>query len=349
MTVEQVKFFKSLKAVRQRTSLLLKYPNHLQSFDVHLEKLPNVIDDIIKLIERDYKSPKDIPMHSRWRHFEAKPIAGTPNPGILEACSTRIQDLTGHWRNDLHIDEKEILRRLLDLSVVSVLLDAGAGPQWKYTAIHEGGTVYNRSEGLGIASLVWFNEGGFSSKPFQCDSNGLKNITVKGLETAFQVSSDNPLVGVEGRCKLLQNLGKVLENNPKYFGSENPRPGNLLDFLLTHKDTVKNESGHTIPLHCLWEVVVEGFSGVWPATRTKIDGISLGDVWPTKAMKLIHTKEKLSPEELKGDDENLVAFHKLSQWLTYSLLEPLALSGIHFTGTEDMTGLGMSEKIFNAK
>ncbi|HEY7700652.1 MAG TPA: DUF1688 family protein [Vicinamibacteria bacterium] len=35
----------------------------------------------------------------------------------------------------------------------------------------------------------------------------------------------------------------------------------------------------------------------------------------------------------------LVPFHKLSQWLTYSLIEPLSLSGIRVSGIEALTGL----------
>ncbi|MGL4621505.1 MAG: DUF1688 family protein, partial [Chroococcidiopsis sp.] len=36
---------------------------------------------------------------------------------------------------------------------------------------------------------------------------------------------------------------------------------------------------------------------------------------------------------------SLVPFHKLSQWLTYSLLEPLQELGLEITGLDDLTGL----------
>jgi hypothetical protein len=35
----------------------------------------------------------------------------------------------------------------------------------------------------------------------------------------------------------------------------------------------------------------------------------------------------------------LIAFHKLSQWMTYSLVEPLEEAGITITGVEGLTGL----------
>jgi hypothetical protein len=34
-----------------------------------------------------------------------------------------------------------------------------------------------------------------------------------------------------------------------------------------------------------------------------------------------------------------VPFHKLSQWLVYSLIEPLAAGGFHVTGLDGLTGL----------
>lgn len=61
---------------------------------------------------------------------------------------------------------KEICARLIDLFLVSVLLDAGAGNQWKYKETDTGET-YTRSEGLAIASLEMFVAGFFSGKENQ--------------------------------------------------------------------------------------------------------------------------------------------------------------------------------------
>jgi hypothetical protein len=60
-------------------------------------------------------------------------------------------------------DDMETTRRLIDLFFVSVLLDAGAGDQWRYI---EPGTdkEYERSEGIAVASLYMFKDGAFSSK-----------------------------------------------------------------------------------------------------------------------------------------------------------------------------------------
>ena len=72
-------------------------------------------------------------------------------------------------------DDKEICRRLIDLFLVSVLLDAGAGNFWKYTE-PESGQVFTRSEGLGVASIHMFKAGFFSGdtkQPYRVDGKHL--------------------------------------------------------------------------------------------------------------------------------------------------------------------------------
>lgn len=68
------------------------------------------------------------------------------------------------WPSD--VDTAEQTRRLVDLFLVSVLLDAGAGTKWQYKS-KDNGRVYRRSEGLAVASLDMFKEGLFSSNPEQ--------------------------------------------------------------------------------------------------------------------------------------------------------------------------------------
>ena len=52
----------------------------------------------------------------------------------------------------------EVARRQIDLAVISVLLDAGAGPGWSY-ADSKSGITFDRSEGLAVASLRLFESG----------------------------------------------------------------------------------------------------------------------------------------------------------------------------------------------
>ncbi|CAN0585354.1 unnamed protein product, partial [Ectocarpus sp. 12 AP-2014] len=100
----------------------------------------------------------------------------------------------------------EKARRLVDLVVTSVLLDAGAGDVWKYTEKSTGFEA-GRSEGLGVASFHMFGAGAFSSdtgsNPHRADSLGLKGLADDSVRRAFQVDDDaNPLVGCDGRTQV---------------------------------------------------------------------------------------------------------------------------------------------------
>jgi hypothetical protein len=76
---------------------------------------------------------------------------------------------------------------------------------------------------------------------------------------------------------------------------------------------------------------MDGLTEIWPATRTKIDGVPLGDAWSCSSMP---TSPPAQPWE------NIVPFHKLTQWLCYSIMVPMTkLLNVHFAGAELMTGL----------
>lgn len=227
------------------------------------------------------------------------------------------------------VDNQERTRRLIDLFLVSVLLDAGAGTKWQYKS-KESGKVFRRSEGLAVASLEMFKTGLFSSnpdQPFQVDSEGLKKLTTEKMGKGLQVTPENPIDGLEGRTSLLIRLGDALLNQ-EIFGPE-ARPGNMLDYLLAHP-TTHATSVPVIPLPTLWDTLMNGLVAIWPATRTQIDGVPLGDAWPCQSM----------PSHPTQPWESIVPFHKLTQWLTYSLMVPMQkLAHVHFVGVELMTGL----------
>ncbi len=143
-------------------------------------------------------------------------------------------------------DDKEICRRLIDLFLVSVLLDAGAGNVWKYKEPSTNMT-FSRSEGLGVASANMFENGVFSGidgQPFRVNGTlgwqlifamsfthdvavGLARISASSIGAAMQVTEENPMAGLEGRTNLLSNLANALRKNAIYFGDEG-RPGNLV-------------------------------------------------------------------------------------------------------------------------
>ncbi|KAJ3063320.1 hypothetical protein HDU98_000866 [Podochytrium sp. JEL0797] len=321
---------RSLPAVRQTTTLLLTHPTHLSHFTLSLPHLDAVVQGVLDLIARDYKTPKDIPFHSRWRHFDT-------------ATNQRVKKMILEVEDGSDLVEK--VRRVIDLFVVSVLLDAGAGAAWKFE--FSDGTVLGRSEGLALASLDWFLSGGFSDskkQPHRVDAQTLEALQVSLLEKAFQVSKANPLVGVEGRTMLLKRLGAVLKDpvNKRFFFNE--KEGSYRRGILVFYVVGKMGGDGGVDVGVLWEVVMEGLSGVWPATRTTVGGVSVGDVWPCKAMEGVVKEVGVEgvggiPGEAAREGLFLVAFHKLSQWLTYSLMEPLSLLDCTFTNMDVMTGL----------
>lgn len=209
------------------------------------------------------------------------------------------------------------------------MLDAGAGTKWQYKST-ENGKIFRRSEGLAVASLEMFKMGLFSSnpdQPCQVDSKGLKRLTVEHMVVGFQVTSQNPIEGLEGRTNLLVRLGDALLNRD-IFGPD-ARAGNMLDHILSHP-TTKLTAVPVVALPTLWTALMDGLSPIWPSTRTQINGVSLGDAWPCSSM----------PSNPASPWESIVPFHKLTQWLTYSLMVPMQkLAGIHFVGAELLTGL----------
>ncbi|KAG9015906.1 hypothetical protein FRB90_004216 [Tulasnella sp. 427] len=345
----QIIYLRSLPAIRERCTRVhnLAQQGKLEYFDYHPEKETEVIDFCSQIIQRDFGTDYDkIPPHSRWRHFDV----GRP----------RVQPLIDSWRSSNPVpSDLEIAKRLIDLFLVSVLLDAGAGNQWKYTEQHDGGDSFSRSEGLAVASFDMFVNGFFSADakdPFRVDASALEKITTEKVEAAMQVSSSNPMSGVEGRTGLLANLGLALKSQSEFFG-ESARPGNMLDFLKTQSISSPTDPQKTrIHISALFTLLIEGLNSIWPPSRTQLDGVSLGDVWPCASLAsaggpkrknslvVIPDNVKFSPgakaKSPAAVGEDLVPFHKLTQWTTYSLVEPIEkVLGWEVEGMEDMTGL----------
>jgi hypothetical protein len=258
----------------------------------------------VAAITRERYPALDIPCHSRWRHFEAGGIDRR----------TELEALLGA-RSAL-----ERARARIDLAVVSVLLDAGAGPAWSY---HEAATDarYGRSEGLGVASFRAFLDGAFSARPgdpLRVDAAALCALEAPRLAALFQVRDDNPLVGLEGRAALLQRLGAALGLRVDIFG-DSARPGGLFDTLTQH-------GAGEVAVPRVLRALLEGLGPIWPAGAMQ-DGVALGDAW----------RHRHAGGE--GATRGWVPFHKLSQWLAYSLLEPLEWAGVTLLDADTLTGL----------
>ena len=294
----------SAAAVRERAHemLALAEAGRIAGWRVDRARLPLVADYVLDTMRANYPS-LDIPFHARWRHF------ATGDRDRWATLSTTFNDTAARSR------------AAFDLAIVSVLLDAGAGPDWCYRETD--GTLTRRSEGLAVASLDMFAGGAFSSdpaEPLRADAAGLRGLTTETLARGFQVSADNPLVGLEGRAALLRALGDAIAARPDLFGTNPARPGGLFDHLRTRA------AGGALPAPAILDALLEGLGPVWPS-RLTVEGIPLGDTWKHPA--------------LRRDDatDGLVPFHKLSQWLAYSLIEPLQWAGVDVTDIDGLTGL----------
>lgn len=298
---------RSTAAVRKRAHALLARARAGQSaaFTIGDDASMAAATALVAEVTRQRYGDGPIPYHSRWRHFEA---GGVDRRGELDR-------LLGD------VSPAERARTQIDLTVVSVLLDAGAGPDWGYVEASSG-QRFTRSEGLGVASYRAFVAGLFSSDPavpLRADAAGLRALTAEALGNAFQVDADNPLVGLDGRVTLLRRLGDTLAQQRDVFGALG-RPGALFDLLCA-------DAQGGITAHAVLVALLDTLSEVWPAPNRLPDGTALGDCW------------RFATAHGEGASDGWMPFHKLSQWLSYSLLEPFEWAGVKVTGLDALTGL----------
>jgi hypothetical protein len=293
-------------AVRVRTCKLydLALDGRLEHFGLDLARLPALAARVAAVTRAAYPT-LDVPFHARWRHFTFK---GQDRWRALDA-GTRWFSRAGRART------------AFDLAIVSVLLDAGAGPVWRYRD-PVSGVMIGRSEGLALASFDMVVAGAFSSDPadpLRVDAARLAKVSAADIARGFQVSAENPLEGLEGRASLLRALGTTLAADPAMRDADgHTRPGALFD-LLTAGAVGK------VAAPALLAAVLRHFGPIWPS-RLYLGGVPLGDCWR-------------HPRLAGGEGDDLVPFHKLSQWLSYSLIEPLQDAGIVVTDIDGLTGL----------
>ena len=275
---EELRRLLSAAAVRERAHEMLDIAiaGGVEGWTVDLDRL-GIAAELTAAATRERYPDLDIPFHARWRHF----VAGAP-------------EVSG--------------RAAFDLVILSVLLDAGAGPGWRFADPVTGAT-FSRSEGLAVASQRMFETGALDD---------LAALDSETLGRGFQVSEANPLAGLDGRAALLRRLGAQVQARPDLFPGA--RPGGLYDVL-----AARAQSG-ILPAPAILELLLEALGPIW-ADLLVIDGVGLGDCWRHPAIR-------------RGDaSDGLVPLHKLSQWLAYSLIEPLEAAGIDIVDIDGLTGL----------
>ena len=309
-----VRGLRTVEAVRERSHDLLALGERgaLEHFAVAVGRL-GAAARLVAEVTRERHPDLRIPLHSRWRHFE------TPDGVNRWAAAAEEEGITGPER----------ARSAVELAIVSVLLDAGAGGGWRYRN-ESGGAAIGRSEGLAAATFDLYRRGALSddpAHPLRADAAALGRMDRDAFARAFQIHEGNRLPGVAGRIRCLRALGRAVAARPEFAGRNGPEragggrggqpPARRLGHLFDHLRAAAPEG--RIPARELFGAVLAALRGVI--------GRALGDVWPHPGIRR------------PGPTDRLLPLHKLFQWLTWSLVEPLAEGGIEVTEIEALTGL----------
>ncbi len=296
-----VAYLRTPLAIRVRAANVLEAGllGELRHFTVARERIDAVAERVIAVIRAAHPTLR-IPVHGILGHFRAGAVDRAA--GVVAAAGG------GEAGADA----------LIDLVMVAVLLDAGAGDDWRYREQATGQTLV-RSEGLAVASLRAFEAGLFSADalaPLRVDAAALRQLDDADLGRALQAGPGNPMIGLAGRAQILRRFGEVLDASSARFPGG--RPSGLFHALRAR--------GPEIRAADILGELLEGLGPIWPG-RVELAGVNLGDVWRHGAAGG------------SGPSAGLMPFHKLSQWLAYSLFEPFELAGLRVTQPGALTGL----------
>jgi hypothetical protein len=110
----------------------------------------------------------------------------------------------------------------------------------------------------------------------------------------------------------------------------NRRSLTIADYLVSQSATPTEFNYET-----LWTTLQTVLLPVWPSSRTHIDGHPLGDAWP---LQVLEGDAELTAHKSKC--AHIQPFHKLTQWLAYSLTVPFErLLGVNWANMNLGTGL----------
>ncbi len=305
----QARSLLSAAAVRARAGEMLEIGLNggLTHFTIDLGRMDGVADAVVAVTRKAYPT-LDIPFHARWRHFV---LGGTDRWARLADAAS--------WP-----DRAARARAEFDLAIVSVLLDAGAGATWRYRDAVTGDGI-GRSEGLAIASLDMFASGLFSGDaraPFRVDADVLAKLPLAALTSGLSGERCQSAARPRRTHRSAATAGQAGRGaRPDVFGlHDTPRPGGLFDHIAAQA------VDGAVAAPAILSAVLNQLGPIWPS-RLELAGVPLGDCWRHPA--------------IKADDATagLVPLHKLSQWLSYSLIEPLQRAGLEVTDIDGLTGL----------
>ena len=307
---KEISYLLSARAVRERCHEIgrIAEAGNANWFTINETHFKRCVALVAQNCKKNYPDLK-IPSHSRWHHF----LVGEIN-------------LWDHHTGNFSGDRKDLARSAVDLMFISVLLDAGAGNTWRYTD-PVSGQLLSRSEGLAAVSVEFFfnHATQYDERRGWClDSEKLHKIDYETLSKIFQTGPDNQIIGLERRLKLLHRLADVL-NNVSADQDVAARPGSIVDECIRcskHSVVLRRQVDATQIL----DIILRQYGEIWPSGVVH-EGVFLGDCG---FHPLIQTTDSTS---------GIVPFHKLSQWLVYSLVVPLEMAGLAVSNLNGLTAL----------
>ena len=241
----------------------------------------------------------DVPYHSRWRHFE---VGGWIAGGRFAGRVAERRPARGRASRGRPGDPPAFCSTPAPVPR-GASATRPADRCWPAPKV----SAWQTSRSSPVAPLVR------SGPPLRSVRRGTRFDVTPGAAD-FQVRADNPLVGLGGRAGLLRRLGEVVGATPAVFGEPARlwQPGRLLSSSTPAKVA-------SAPARC------------WPPCSGHSDRYGRGVSGCRASRWAIAGNTRPST--------TVAALHKLTQWLTYSLLEPLELAGLEVTGLDALTGL----------
>ena len=217
----------------------------------------------------------------------------------------------------------------IDLVTVSVLLDAGAGNAWRYREA-ESGPCFAARKGWRLQALICF-----APAPSRLRRTGPIASTMPRLHASMRRSwraifrSTRQIHWSDWRHAQRSCAGsaRALGERGDLFGCVPARPGNLVDYFTSIAEDGSHSGSHRAHDACSKASHRSG-RPAWCC-----DGIAHRGCRPS------------SRGPHRRYDRRIVPFHKLSQWLTYSLIEPFAGAGLKMRAARRAHGAaGISQR-----
>ena len=237
----------------------------------------------------------NIPYHSRWRHFEAG--------GVDRRADLRRSRLDARAHDRPGGGQRAARRR-----------------RRPRLALHEAasGQALHPLRRAGRGELARLHRRAVLQRPRAPAAGRRRQACARSTPTGWPTRSRSarPIrwSASTAACALLRRLGDALAAQPEVFGRTG-RPGGLFDVLVT---PARPDHGRRARHPVAAADVAVGTSG--RRTTRSVDE-PLGDCWR-------HERGAAAPVSPHG----WMPFHKLSQWLTYSLLEPFEWAGVQVDG-----------------